>query len=62
MKRIVLCIVALLLTSGAFLSKPSGACNILSLCTAEQCQSTCIAKGAAGGACTGLCRTCACFY
>jgi hypothetical protein len=62
MKRFVLCTVAVLLTSSALLSKPAAACPINPTCNLAQCNSSCIAKGAEGGACSGVCHTCVCLF
>ena len=62
MKRLVLCAVAVLLTSFALASRPAAACPINPTCNAGQCQSTCLAKGADSGACTGNCHSCVCLF
>ncbi len=62
MKRLALCAVAVLLTSGALLSRPAAACPINPTCSAAQCQSSCLAKGAEGGSCTGVCHSCICLF
>lgn len=63
MKRLVLCTVAVLLTSSALLSKPAAACPINPTCDLAQCRSSCIAKGADDGICGGTCHsTCLCVF
>lgn len=62
MKKLVLCSLAVVLTASALLSRPATACPINPTCNAAQCQSSCIAKGAESGSCSGTCHLCVCLY
>jgi hypothetical protein len=56
MKRLVLCALAVLLTSGAFISsKPAFACTVDPVCASEGCDGVCF-KGGNCNYCTGHCR------
>lgn len=55
MKRLVLVIIAALLTSGSLVNRPSGACP-LPTCSASDCNASCLARGYYGGICN-VCRT-----
>lgn len=56
MKRTVLCALAVLLTSGALISRPAYACTVNPMCyTNDDCFDVC-AKGGVCNTCSGLCR------
>ncbi len=56
MKRLILCAVAVLLTSGALISsKPAFACTVDPMCASEGCGDVCV-NGGDCNYCTGQCR------
>jgi len=60
MKRLVLCALAVLLTSGALISsKPANACTMFPDCDDFECYDRCVQLGYQNGTCnwcTGACR------
>jgi hypothetical protein len=55
MKRLILCAVAVLLASGALMSRPAYACTVDPICGSEGCDDIC-PNGGVCNYCTGACR------
>jgi hypothetical protein len=56
MKRLVLCAVAVLLASGALMSRPTYACTVDPACASEGCEGICGPAGGTCNFCTGHCN------
>jgi len=61
MKRLILCALAALLTSGALVSVPAYACTTDPQCSGnEECTASCISRGYRTGTCNWCTGRCVC--
>jgi hypothetical protein len=61
MKRLILCAVAVLLTSGALISsRPAYACTMFPDCDPFDCYNNCVATGHHNGVCSTCTGRCTC--